>query len=693
VTKRLGHFCAAWLFFSSSAFYSATLEAKDNEPEAYEVMLKKALRTIKDEQHEKLRSTLAGLTDQVQSEIEPAKRMQASIMLAAHYWESNYRLSRYYLGIAEALKDPTIPDFNRYDAEIEHMKIRFRHAALLDNETKKEIEIQLLKNPEEPIRHSLVEMLLDTDQALDRDDDFLAVYRKYYSSYPRAIRKDRFIKKAALIYQTKADSEKYVKTLETLLDQFPASEEATWALEELMKLAKDPEMNQYSFTYSLLKKVYRNSSHDKAQQDRILALLATPLRKVPRAKPELLELTERVRVLCYLGLLDDALKLAQFNSTKPETPKAMQTELLGWMGYIYSEKGEHTLALQTFDQAKDQTSSNIMFKEAQAKSMMNSQKFAEASTAYLGLLKRNNHYRYRWYYFWNLLASGDLKAASNFIVSSKDKAFNEIDYRKDAGLYWEGRTLLSSGKMAAAVDLLKPLLGKEVPGYYTMSARAAIIHAQAVIDKKKAGLDPSETKENVSKSFLVAFHPKNLKEDKFERSDRIPFASYVHQISSTMDIDPYLILAIMRSESGFNSRALSQAGAQGLMQLMPYTAVRLSRLFDDPDFKLDQLTTADTNITYGSLYLSLLLHYYGGHEIPAVAAYNAGPTIVNKWLKECQGCPNDAFVEFIPYGETRNYVKKVMSTFTAFRLQETQSPPDFMQKKLPSTLPDTDNIF
>lgn len=692
MNPRLGKLCAAWLLASSGLFFAANAQAK--EPEAYETMLKKALRTIKDEQQEKLRSTLAGLTEQVQGEVEPAKRIQAAILLAAHYWDSNYRLSRYYLGIAEALKDPTVPEFGRYDAEIEHMKIRFRHAALLDDETKKEIEVQLLKNPEEPIRHSLVEMLLDTNQALDNEEEFLSAYNKYYSRYPRAIRKDRFIKKAALIYSNQADSDKYVKSLEILLDQYPASDEATWALEELIKLAKEPKQ-AYAFSYGLLKKVYRNSSHDKVQQDKILALLNTPLRKTSKDEAVALDVTEKVRVLSFLGLLDDAFKLAQITTTKADTAPELKAELLGWMAYIYSEKGEHALALQTFDQTKEVTGKNIMFKEAQAKSMMNSQKFADASTAYLALLKRNNHYRYRWYYFWNLLASGDLKAASSYIVSSKDKAFNEVDYRKDAGLYWEGRTLLSSGKIAAAVDLLKPLLSKATPGYYTMSARAAITHAQAVQDnKKKASNDDDGSKENsLGRATFATFHPKNLKTDKFERSDRIPFASYVHEIAPTMDMDPYLILAIMRSESGFNSRALSQAGAQGLMQLMPYTAVRLSRLFDDKDFKLDQLQTSDTNITYGSLYLSLLLHYYGGHEIPAVAAYNAGPTIVNKWLKECQGCPNDAFVEFIPYGETRNYVKKVMSTFTAFRLQETQSPPDFMQKKLPTTLPETDNIF
>jgi soluble lytic murein transglycosylase-like protein len=669
------------------ALWSNGLQAK--EPEDYEAMLRKALRTIKDEQHEKLRSTLAGLTDQVQGEVEPEKRIQAAILLAAQYWESNYRLSRYYLGVAEALRDPTNAEFTRYDAEIEHMKIRFRHAALLDEETKNEIEALLAKAPEEPIRHSLVEMLLDTDQALDRQDDYLAIYKKYYSAYPRTIRKDRFIKKAAEIFLAKDDFEKHTRSLEILLDQYPASEEGIWALGELMKYAKEGQGEKYSFTYGLLKKVYRNSSHDKALQTKVLSLLQTPLRATAKDEPAFLELPEKVKVLCMLGLLDDAMKLAAASAMKAEPEK--KPELVAWMAYINSEKGDHEKALKGFEAAPEITNRDILFKEAQAKSLMNSQKFADAGIAYLSLLKRSSHYRYRWYYFWNLLASGNLKAAGQFIVSSKDKAFNEIDYRKDAGLYWEARTLLGSGKIEAATDLLKPLLAKATPTYYTMSARAAITHAQAVQDKRKA--DSGETRDTRSPIVFAAYAPRGLKGDKLERSDRIPYASYVHEISRTMEIDPYLILAIMRSESGFNSRALSSAGAQGLMQLMPYTAVRLAKLFDDPDFKLDQLQVADTNITYGSLYLSLLLHYYGGHEIPAVAAYNAGPSIVNKWLRECQSCPNDAFVEFIPYAETRNYVKKVMSTFTAFRLQETQSSPDFMTKKLPTKMPETENIF
>lgn len=668
---------------------SSTLVAK--EPEAYEAMLKNALRTIKNNQHEKLRNTLTGLTEQVQGEVDPAKRIQAAVLLAAHYWESNYRLSRYYLGIAEALRDPTRIEFSRYDYEIQHMKIRFRHAALLDDETKEEIESLLKKNPEEPIRHSLVEMLLDTNQALDRNGDYLETYQKFYTAYPRTIRKDRFIKTAAEIHQAQGDHEKYTRSLETLLDQYPASAEGIWALEELIKLAKDASRDKYAFTYALLKKVYRNSSHDKALQTRVLSLLETPLRPNRKEEAQLLDLTEKVKVYCSLGMLDEAMKLAASAATKADPE--MKKELVAWMAYISSEKGDHPLALKGFAAVPEVVAKDLLFQEAQAKSLMNSQKFAAAGDAYLSLLKDNNNYRYRWYYFWNLLASGNLTSASQFITSSKNRAFNEIDYRRDAGLYWEARTLLSSGKIEAAIDLLKPILTKSTPTYYTMSARAAIAHAQAVQDKKKASLDRNQRQDSRSPVVFAAYHPKAAKTDQLGRSDRIPFASYVHEISRVLDIDAYLILAIMRSESDFNSRALSNAGAQGLMQLMPYTAIRLSRLFEDPEFRLDQLQVSDTNITYGSLYLSLLLHYYGGHEIPAVAAYNAGPTIVNKWLKECRDCPNDAFVEFIPYAETRNYVKKVMSTFTAFRVQETQSAPDFMTKKLPTTLPDTENIF
>jgi soluble lytic murein transglycosylase len=127
------------------------------------------------------------------------------------------------------------------------------------------------------------------------------------------------------------------------------------------------------------------------------------------------------------------------------------------------------------------------------------------------------------------------------------------------------------------------------------------------------------------------------------------------------------------------------------MQLMPYTAVRMARQLGDKDFKLDQLQASDTNIVYGSLYLALLTHYYQGHPIPAIAAYNAGPLMVNKWLRECQGCPVDAFVEFIPYAETRNYVKKVMSAYSSYRQFET-SDTNLMLRELPSQFHDI-NIF
>jgi soluble lytic murein transglycosylase len=83
------------------------------------------------------------------------------------------------------------------------------------------------------------------------------------------------------------------------------------------------------------------------------------------------------------------------------------------------------------------------------------------------------------------------------------------------------------------------------------------------------------------------------------------------------------------------------------------------------------------------------LKYYNGHEVPAVAAYNAGPHVVNKWLRECQNCPVDAFVEFIPYAETRNYVKKVLNTYSGYYQAEPQKEPNYLYKALPTEFPDT----
>ena len=132
-------------------------------------------------------------------------------------------------------------------------------------------------------------------------------------------------------------------------------------------------------------------------------------------------------------------------------------------------------------------------------------------------------------------------------------------------------------------------------------------------------------------------------------------------------VDPYMVCAIIRCESGWDENAVSDAGAQGLMQIMPETAqtmVNFGRV--DPErFPVDDLMTPATNIEYGCAYLSYLAEEFATPEEIA-AAYNAGVMPVRIWVANAENSGAD-FVDEIEYQETRAYVARVMVSYTGYQ--------------------------
>lgn len=126
-----------------------------------------------------------------------------------------------------------------------------------------------------------------------------------------------------------------------------------------------------------------------------------------------------------------------------------------------------------------------------------------------------------------------------------------------------------------------------------------------------------------------------------------------------------LAAALVRQESGYNVNALSPSGALGLMQLMPATAAELlgKPALEDPATVL----RPSTNIRLGVRYLRRMQNSFGDVEL-ALAAYNAGPGSVGRWLRERGKLPMDIFVEEIPYRETRDYVRRIMGWYRALRM-------------------------
>lgn len=137
-------------------------------------------------------------------------------------------------------------------------------------------------------------------------------------------------------------------------------------------------------------------------------------------------------------------------------------------------------------------------------------------------------------------------------------------------------------------------------------------------------------------------------------------------------IEEPMIYAITRQESAFNGKAVSHAGARGLMQLMPATAQATARSAGLP-YDLTRLTTDPAyNAQLGASHLGELVDRWRGSYILAIASYNAGPGNVRKWI-EAYGDPRSEqvdvidWVERIPFAETRNYVQRVMENLQVYR--------------------------
>ncbi len=140
-------------------------------------------------------------------------------------------------------------------------------------------------------------------------------------------------------------------------------------------------------------------------------------------------------------------------------------------------------------------------------------------------------------------------------------------------------------------------------------------------------------------------------------------ASVIRTQAAAKGLDPALIAAVIYAETKFEPRT-SSAGALGLMQILPETALYLARLSGGSRFTTADLATPAVNVAYGSYYLRYLLDHYDGNEMLAVAAYNAGLSNVDRWVASADG---SLTVAQIPFPETQAYVERVLTAQREYR--------------------------
>ncbi len=176
------------------------------------------------------------------------------------------------------------------------------------------------------------------------------------------------------------------------------------------------------------------------------------------------------------------------------------------------------------------------------------------------------------------------------------------------------------------------------------SAMKRAAELEVMIEKKTQALETPKTEQKTFAETLKVVPPTDFKYQVQEpmNASKVQIQRMVSSACEKYNVDPKLVMAVIQQESGFNQNAISKAGAQGLMQLMPATAKSLG---------VTNSFNPEENINGGVKYLKNLLEQFNGNKILALAAYNAGPNAVKKH----NGIP--------PYKETQNYVRNILKNY------------------------------
>ncbi len=159
-----------------------------------------------------------------------------------------------------------------------------------------------------------------------------------------------------------------------------------------------------------------------------------------------------------------------------------------------------------------------------------------------------------------------------------------------------------------------------------------------------------------------------------------PFADQIRPAARQQALDDAWVYGLMRQESRFITNARSSVGASGLMQLMPATAKWVAKKIGLNNFSLNQVNDTDINVLLGTSYMRIVMESLDNHPVLASAAYNAGPGRARRWRADIP-LEGAIYAETIPFSETRDYVKKVMSN-AVYYTHEFNGRPDSLKERL-----------
>lgn len=144
------------------------------------------------------------------------------------------------------------------------------------------------------------------------------------------------------------------------------------------------------------------------------------------------------------------------------------------------------------------------------------------------------------------------------------------------------------------------------------------------------------------------------------------YEEYVNKYSEIYDVDPLLVLSVMKGESNFDPNAQSNKSAKGLMQIMDSTGEWIAEELGIKNFNTDMLYDAETSIMFGCWYLNNLEKEFGKLQL-VLAAYNGGSGHVTQWLSDERYSKDGETLYYIPFKETKKYVDKVQTNYSIYK--------------------------
>ena len=206
------------------------------------------------------------------------------------------------------------------------------------------------------------------------------------------------------------------------------------------------------------------------------------------------------------------------------------------------------------------------------------------------------------------------------------------------------------------IHALTPLLPNTTPTRYFLATLFTTSQDYAPVLRLLRGMTegmyPAEVR-GLPHTFWTMLYPRAFWPEVLEQSTRL-------------GLHPYLVLSMMRQESAFDPTAVSAAGARGLLQLMPATAQEVASRVAPDQVSREQLHNPAFSIVLGTRYVADLLTRYQGNVVLALAAYNAGPDHVTRWLGQWPNVTMEEWIEYIPFDETRAYIKLVLRNLAVY---------------------------